>query len=194
MPLALCSVEQPRRRRTATIALICASLALLGAGTQTWIALHPPATRVAAVRSAGVSAADFDVLRSRPRPDPGRCPSAGAGPVTLRSTAPVAGRPFLVDIAAAAGYRGPVVIRGHQVGGRAPLYANSFTLVPVARTWGSPLFETSGLVLYGEVDLEAPGTAAAWTATGFAPLAGCYAWEVQGAGFRYPVVFLIARL
>ena len=65
-------------------------------------------------------------------------------------------------------YRGPVWIRGRQVGGPAPMKFSE----------GGPVSHT--------LHFQARGS---WPSESFVPHAGCYAWHVRGRGFREVLMF-----
>jgi hypothetical protein len=65
-------------------------------------------------------------------------------------------------------YRGPVSIRGREVGG------------------ADRMKFSSGAAVGNALQFQAHGT---WPSESFVPHAGCYAWQIRGRGFREVLKF-----
>jgi hypothetical protein len=126
---------------------------------------------------------------SQPRDlDPSLRATLGAGPVYVFNPIVQVGRPSKVAWAAAPTYSGPIRIRGRQIDGAGRLLLEA----PDNRWRGAPVMVVEGSRLTPELDLlesnsTFPGVPSGWriwpTGT-YVANPGCYAWQVDGIGFR----------
>jgi len=80
-------------------------------------------------------------------------------------------------------YRGPVLIRGGQLDGSSPMRFNGGLDEPS----DDPLALLSELRLTGAIDYDKPWPG--WTTYTRLQAPGCYAYQVDGLTFSYPIIF-----
>jgi hypothetical protein len=123
---------------------------------------------------------------------PSSCSSAPAsGPVRPVGTTPLTAQPFIgsswlagrVTWSAAAGYQGPVLIRGRELGGSGAVGFGE----------GRTPYDELQLLESGQGAPSVPGGGRAWLSFTRVRSPGCYAYQVDGTSFSSVIAFRVVR-
>lgn len=192
----------------ALMLLGCAASACTPDGLSTSTAKPSASPPVAAAQDMWNSLASTPLFAVRSLPSSG-CPT---GPASVRSgvepivgSNPAApelkvGQPAPVLWRVAGGYLGPILLRGRQYDGQAPVYFAAFGSTPSGTTKPTPdgpvlktvPTSTGPLQLYGGMRLTAAKGAESWWMYAYAETPGCFFYQQDGSNYDGISIFEVA--